>query len=326
LDGRQDIDEVIAGHVRARHAAVPGRRAVLDKLQGLLSLLGRGGEPEEATEEVFALLSLLGVDDELRDEVTAGLERVRALGIELSEALPVIQAYSRGVTRVVEAEANLIRTHVRQATDDDHSSVLDEFLTALLPIGMRGFDVLHVSLLGEMLRDELAQDQPDAHGMTPLCVALVDLCGSTAYLAKADSDATEQLVDALFEAGQMCIFDRPVRVLKYVGDGIYLVGRNPIEVAQASFAALDRLAATLPVPARAGMAYGPVLRRAGDYFGFAVNLAQLLTKKARPGTVLATSEAASEFPPAERGRRRSVRIGSQGDRLSVVALRRPDPR
>jgi adenylate cyclase len=155
-------------------------------------------------------------------------------------------------------------------------------------------------------------------------VALVDLCGSTTFLAKADAASTEQLVDALFEAGQSSVVDRQVRVLKYVGDGIYLIGRDPVEVAEATFAALDRIAATLPFAARAGLAYGPVLRRAGDYFGLPVNLAQYLTKMARPGAVLATSEAAQEFPRERRGRRRAVPLGGGDERLHVVPLRRTD--
>ena len=318
-----DLDEVIARHVRARHAAVPGRRTIRDRVQSLMSLPGRGGGPEEAAEDVFALLSLVGIEDELRDEVSSQLGRAEALGVEFDEALPIIQAYSRGVTRVVEAEANLIRRHVDETPPADRAAYLDNFLSALVPIGVRGFDVLHVSLLGETLRDELALDQPEEHGLAHRCVALVDLCGSTAYLENADAGATEQLVDALFEAGQTCVLDRRVRVLKYVGDGIYVVGRDPLEVAQASFAALDRIESTLALPARAGIAYGPVLRRAGDYFGLPVNLAQHLTKAARPGAVLATTEAAEEFP---RGARSAsvVRIGVGGQRLDVVTLRRLD--
>jgi adenylate cyclase len=113
-----------------------------------------------------------------------------------------------------------------------------------------------------------------------------------------------------------------VRVVKYVGDGMFLVGRDPIEVAEACFAALDQIDATLPLPARAGVAYGPLLRRAGDYFGLPVNLSQLLTKVGRPGTVLATREAAADFPPKLRGRRRQVRIPGRDERLDVFTLRR----
>lgn len=38
--------------------------------------------------------------------------------------------------------------------------------------------------------------------------------------------------------------------------------------------------------ARAGLALGPLLARAGDYFGSAVNLASRLVERAEPGTVL----------------------------------------
>ena len=41
---------------------------------------------------------------------------------------------------------------------------------------------------------------------------------------------------------------------------------------------------------RAGIACGPALQRAGDYYGHAVNLASRVTGIARPGSVLATKE------------------------------------
>jgi adenylate cyclase len=41
---------------------------------------------------------------------------------------------------------------------------------------------------------------------------------------------------------------------------------------------------------RGGMAHGPVLARAGDYYGPPVNLAARLTDHARPGSVLADEE------------------------------------
>ncbi|MGZ4350065.1 MAG: adenylate/guanylate cyclase domain-containing protein, partial [Solirubrobacteraceae bacterium] len=41
---------------------------------------------------------------------------------------------------------------------------------------------------------------------------------------------------------------------------------------------------------RAGVAFGPALVRAGDYFGNSVNLASRVTGVARPGSVLCTRE------------------------------------
>jgi adenylate cyclase len=295
-----------------------------DRLRRVMSLLGRGPESDQATEEVRALLSLVGVEEEIRRDLASSMDEAVALGIDFREALPIVQAYSRATARIVDAEAALTRQLLRERPEGERAAYLDRLLATLLPLGLRGFEVLHAALFHATLLDELAPEQLEGQDATPLCVALVDLCGSTPYLASADPEEAEQLVDALFEAGQKCVLDRPVRVVKYVGDGIFLCGREPQDVAAASFAALDHIDATLPLPARAGVAHGPLLRRSGDYFGLAVNLAQLLTKVARPGTVIATDQAAAECPAEMQGRRRRVRIRGWDERLDVVALRRPD--
>src|SRR5207244_1008533 len=79
--------------------------------------------------------------------------------------------------------------------------------------------------------------------------------------------AAVEMVDALFAAGQAATDERPVRATKYVGDGFFLTGGDPSAVASAAFDALDDIDRLLPLSARAGLAYGPLLRRAGDYFG-----------------------------------------------------------
>jgi class 3 adenylate cyclase len=319
-----DIQRVIDEHVRSDQAIGPVRRISRDRLNRLMAVLGRGPEPDRATDEALALLSLLGVDEEIRRELSLSAEQAKALGIEFREAFPIVQAYSRAAARIVDAEASLARQLLRQRPEAERAQYLERLLTLLLPLGVRGFEVIHAALFHATLLDELAPDQLEEHDGAPMWVALVDLCGSTRYLASARAGEAEQLVDALFEAGQTCVQGRQVRVVKYVGDGIFLVGRDPTDVARASFDALDQIAATLPLPARAGVAHGPLLRRSGDYFGLAVNLAQLLTKVARQGTVLATREAAADFPRELRGRGRRVRIRGWDQQLEVVTLRRPD--
>jgi adenylate cyclase len=65
------------------------------------------------------------------------------------------------------------------------------------------------------------------------------------------------------------------------------------EVVSAATCAITVLEHELPLRARAGLACGPVVRRAGDYFGTVVNLAQRLTAAAEPGSVLAAEPAVS---------------------------------
>jgi adenylate cyclase len=63
---------------------------------------------------------------------------------------------------------------------------------------------------------------------------------------------------------------------------------------------------------RAGIASGPALVRAGDYYGNSVNLASRVTGVARPGSVLCTQEVpdaapdAYEWSPAGRFRLKGV--------------------
>jgi class 3 adenylate cyclase len=322
MGSEEDIGRVIENRVRGQGAASGGPRPARDALQRLFSLFGRGKEHEGRAEDVLALLSLLGVDEGVGDELTHGFEDAEELGLEVSDVLPIIQAYARAIARMVEAEAGLVRQLVGQRAEDERAAYLDRILVAFLPWGMRGFEVLHATMLDAALRDELAPEQLVEQAFAPVFVSLVDLCGSTRYLASADEEAAGELVDALFEAGQTCVLDRHVRVMKYVGDGIFLVGRDAVEVAEASFAAMDQIDARLDLDSRAGIASGRALRRAGDHFGLPVNLAQLLTKVAPPRTVLATDDAVRELPPDWHGPRRPVEIRGWSDPLEVVTLKR----
>jgi adenylate cyclase len=83
-----------------------------------------------------------------------------------------------------------------------------------------------------------------------------------------------------------------VRLIKVIGDAAMLVGADT----DALFSATTQLIATagaataFPV-LRAGVARGPALRHAGDWYGNAVNVASRITGIAPPGATLATREA-----------------------------------
>ena len=310
---------MLDAHVSQQAPARPLQR---ERLVRLLALLGRPARTAPIDDEWFELLSLLGLDDEAEHELTRIIQEMGELGLEVDDAVPVLQAFSRGVARIVEAEATVISEALRNVPQEERARYLDRLLEGL-PLTMRMFEVLHSSLLQATLLDELTPTQLDGEALEPSCIALVDLCGSTRYLARAGEDEARDLVDALFEAGQASALTRPVRVLKYVGDGIFLVGRDAAEVVGASFAAVERIDSTLPLDARAGVAWGPLVRRAGDYFGLAVNMAQLLTKVARPNEVLASEEAARQLPEELIGRSRRVRITGWEERLAVRSIRRP---
>lgn len=316
-----ELERLLARHLAYQPANEP-LRLVLDRLQRLLLPVGRSGGRAVAGEEVVQMLTVLGLDEAALDEAMRSLALVRRHGIELQDLLPIMQAYARGIGPITDAETTLLRALLQERPEDRRLDELDRLLTDLLPLVTRAFEVVHAALLGATLRDELVPELSEDLAPAPLCVALVALCGSTRHLRDAGEAEVQHLVDGLFAAGQGCARERQVRVWKYVGDGIFLVSRDVGEMVDACFAALDRIEATLPLPARAGVAAGPLVRRSGDYFGLSVNVSQLLTKVARPGEVLTTAETAAGLPAEARGRPRRQRVHGWDERLEVVALRR----
>jgi class 3 adenylate cyclase len=259
-------------------------------------------------------------------ELDAILGLARSAGVDPGLAPPVTQAYVRAIGRIVEAEAEAAREVIRAAPPEERAERVDRLLAAALPNARRAFEALHATLLRPALAEALSPGRLSDSNVAPGAIALVDLSGSTHHLATHPAGAAEEMVDALFEAGQAATLERPVSAVKYVGDGFFLAGGDPGAVALAAFDALDHIERSLPLSARAGLAYGPLLRRAGDYFGLPVTRAQLLTKAAPPGTVLATAAVVDALPEAMRGERRRLNVRGIDEPLEVVSVRRAELR
>jgi adenylate cyclase len=89
---------------------------------------------------------------------------------------------------------------------------------------------------------------------------------------------------------------RPVRLIKTIGDAAMFVSPEPPPMVGAALSLVEAArAADLPA-LRAGIASGPALLRAGDYFGHSVNLASRVTGVARPSSVLCTEEVRDAAP------------------------------
>jgi len=80
----------------------------------------------------------------------------------------------------------------------------------------------------------------------------------------------------------------------------------------------------VPLRARAGLAAGSVIHRAGDYFGFTVNLAHRLVQAAPAGAVLAERSAVAELPPSVTTEEMTKELRGMAGPAACVALRRKD--
>jgi adenylate cyclase len=82
----------------------------------------------------------------------------------------------------------------------------------------------------------------------------------------------------------------PVRLVKTIGDAAMFVSAEPGPLVEVALELVDAFEEEELPSLRAGIAFGPALIRAGDYYGNSVNLASRVTGIARPGSVLCTRE------------------------------------
>jgi adenylate cyclase len=294
----------------------------VDGVRRLLRAAGLWGNLPDP--DVTAALSLAGVDHgqpQRMQAVAAAAERVVAAGL-LDETVPVVlQAFARGTARIAAAEAEAIVASLHDTPEPERAALLEDLLAVAPSASEDAFGALHAVALHDALVSALSPQGLGDVSAGMLAIACVDLISSTTHLASASVVEVEQMVDALFEAGQSATAGRDVQAVKYVGDGVFLAGTDPAEVTDAALDALRRLRRLLSLEARAGLSYGEAVRRAGDIFGLPVNVAHLLTKAADPGTLLVDEPTAERLPPAMRVKTRSLVLHPALDQVEATEVR-----
>jgi len=153
-----------------------------------------------------------------------------------------------------------------------------------------------------MTSAEMFDDEPVSMRVTR-SFAFLDLCGFTDFVdVHGDEAAVEEL--AVLRANIRAVASRcGIRIDKWLGDGVMLVGVEPQPLIEAVMAIEARTAGHSRLPLRAGLASGPVIILEGDdYVGSAVNLAARLCDRARAHQVLASAELADDLPAGVKGK------------------------
>jgi class 3 adenylate cyclase len=304
-----------------------GERSLEDVLTRFFRAQSRPGDAAEpGPADVEHVVRTLGLDPaRLDDDERSALEAtVLALGLRLDAdtLLALAQAFGRSTGRMVDAETEIVRRRLRDVEPQDRAEALDVFLHAARPLADRLIATTHQLRLHQALQEALGEDGIGEAAVPQRSIALIDHVRSTPWLRHATAEETAAFVDRLHDCAHAVCTGRRVAAVKFMGDGVYLSGPSAADVLGA---ALD-LVTTLddaPLRARAGLAHGPLLRRAGDYFGYAVNLASRLTEAAEPGTVLAVADAVPIMPEGVRADTKRVALrGLEGD-FDVLALRAP---
>ena len=151
--------------------------------------------------------------------------------------------------------------------------------------------------------------------------AFIDLCGFTDFVDDHGDDGAVHELQVLRAVVREITPLFGVRVEKWLGDGVMLVGVDPEPVVGAVLAIERRHARAARLSLRGGVACGAVILLEGDdYVGRAVNLASRLCDLAAPGQLLAASDGLElpEWAVAEE--HEPVAVKGMAGEVEVVAL------
>jgi adenylate cyclase len=147
--------------------------------------------------------------------------------------------------------------------------------------------------LREEIRQAVVTDQDLATGTLGVAddatIAFADLVGFTRLGESLDVDALGTLTDRLFRMATEAA-NPPVRLVKMIGDAAMFASTEPGAVLDTVTGLVDSAASEEMPSLRAGVATGPALSRAGDWYGRPVNLAARITGWARPDSVVGSDE------------------------------------
>ena len=129
----------------------------------------------------------------------------------------------------------------------------------------------------------------DIAGAQDLAVCFADLVGFTRLGGQVEVGELGTVAGRLASLSTS-LTQPPVRLVKTIGDAAMFVSSEPAPLVEVALKLVNAFEEEELPSLRAGIAFGPALQRAGDYYGNSVNLASRVTGVARPGSVLCTRE------------------------------------
>jgi adenylate cyclase len=218
-------------------------------------------------------------------------------GVSEEQQLAVVRVLGRGLAQAAEVMRSLVLELVLEpgTSEVELSRLYAERVDALMPLVGPMLEQMVRLHLRHAVRTEAISAAERAAGALPgareVTVGFADLVGFTRLGEEVAPDELGRVAERLVElAGEHLRGE--VRLVKTIGDAAMLISPDPpalLEVALDLVDAADAEGRDFP-QLRVGIASGPALNRAGDWYGRPVNIASRITGIARPGSVLATRE------------------------------------
>jgi class 3 adenylate cyclase/YHS domain-containing protein len=276
----------------------------------------RSGHDAKVLERLIQAAGI-AADEPLFDD---DLERFRAMRSMLEAGLPeealiqLLRVYDEALGRVADAEARLFHFYVHERmraqgmATAELANATEAARLRMLPVVEPTILYFHRKGFARAVEDDaLLHLQEDigvaVPGQLRLAVAFVDLASFTPLADSMGDSAAAQVLARFSQIVHEAAASSGGRIVKQIGDAFMLIfSRAPAAIT--CVAEIERLAALEPkFPAvRAGIQWGTVLYRDGEYLGVNVNVAARLAAVAERNQVLATAavkDEAGAIPGAE---------------------------
>jgi adenylate cyclase len=269
----------------------------------LPEVVERAGASRELAETNLraAGVPMPGDEDVVFDDADVeNLRRVNELvasGVPEESVFDLVRTISSGMARIADATRTVIGESLLRPGDTelDLARRYTAAARGLAPMSGPALEYAFKYHLREAIRNDVVDRSSRVAGRlgagTDITVSFADLVGFTRLGEELGPDEIGGVVDRLGELASD-VAQRPVQLIKLIGDAAMLVSPEPEPLLDASLAlveASEQEGNGFP-PLRAGVATGPALTRGGDWYGRPVNLASRITAIARPGSVLTSSD------------------------------------
>jgi adenylate cyclase len=298
------LDELKAAVAEDRLALVPVER-VLGGTHTATEVSEQTGLPVEVILRIRGLLGLPVPDPEDRvfsDEDIAAASSQRLFlesGFEEQEIAEITRVLGEAMSRVAATITGAFVETFLQPGDDEQEvalrfAALAERLTpAMSPVLVASFNAHLREAVRRGIIGRAEREAGRIAGAQQITVCFADLVGFTRLGGEVEPS---ELGSVAVKFGELAtqVARPPVRLIKTIGDAAMLVSPDPAALVSVALALVDGASEPDLPSARAGIAGGYALARAGDYYGHAVNLASRVTGIARPGSVLCTQDVRDE--------------------------------
>jgi adenylate cyclase len=260
-------------------------------------------------QRVQRAIGLVRVDDpdaavHLRADGTAAAHAKEfiELGIHPDQVVLVVRVLAEGLSHAAEVMRYTALSTILQpgASELEIAKASQALVTRIAPLlGPMIEDMLFMQLRHMMETEAVNASERAVGAPLPgarhITVAFADLVGFTRLGEVVPPEELGQLASRLADLARDVAVP-PVRFIKTIGDAVMFVCTEPAPLLDAVLKLVEITDSDNDFPRlRAGIASGPAVSRAGDWFGSPVNLASRVTAVALPGAVLAAESARDEL-------------------------------